>query len=121
MKFTMQRYKVALPCEDIDDPSAICRCTVEGSILVLKWSSMMLYMLVWANKRAATESIRALNLFLACTITVGQSDTSPMVQWLFEECPLHSSSSLLEEGSTSLKDQSCCLYLKKNLKGNPGW
>ena len=31
----------------------------------------------------------------------------------------HSSLSLLGEGC--LKDQSCCLNLRKNLKGNPGW
>ena len=37
----------------------------------------MLYMLVWANERAAPESIRALNLFPAFIVTVGQSDTSP--------------------------------------------
>ena len=40
---------------------------------------------------------------------------------LFEDCPLHSSSSLLGEDSSSLKDQSHCLNLKKKLKGNPGW
>ena len=39
----------------------------------------MLYMLVWANERAAPESVRTLSLFPACTVTVGQSDTSPMV------------------------------------------
>ena len=80
----------------------------------------MLYMLVGANERPAPESIRALNLFPACTITVGQSDTSPMVLWLFEECPPHSSSSLLGDVSSSLNYQSHCLTLMKNLKRNPG-
>ena len=32
----------------------------------------MFYTLEWANERAAPEFIRAVNLFPACTITVGQ-------------------------------------------------
>ena len=35
LKFAMQRCKVALPSEDIDDPSAVFRCTSAGSSLVL--------------------------------------------------------------------------------------
>ena len=80
----------------------------------------MLYMLVWTSKRATLESVRALNPLPACTVNSGQSDTSPMVFWS-EECPPHSSSSLLREGFSSLKDQSCCQNLMKSLKGNPGW
>ena len=80
----------------------------------------MLYMLVWANEKATPESIRPLNLFPACTVAVGQSDTCPMVQRVFEDCPLLSSSSLLAEGSSTLKNQSHCLSLRKNLKRNPG-
>ena len=34
----------------------------------------MLYTLVQAIVRAAPESVRVLNLFPACTVTVGQSD-----------------------------------------------
>ena len=36
-------------------------------------------MLVWTGKTAAPELIRALNLLPACTVTVGQSDSSAMV------------------------------------------
>ena len=61
-KFVMPRYKFAFPSEDTDDPSAV-----------------LLYMMIHANKRAAPESIMALNLFPACTVTVRQSDTSPMM------------------------------------------
>ena len=42
MKLAMQRYKVALPSEDIPDPSAVFRCTAAGSILVLYQSSITL-------------------------------------------------------------------------------
>ena len=79
LKFAMQKCKVALPSEDIDDPSAVSRCTAARSILVLWQSSIMLYTLVLANERAASESIRALNHFLVCTFTVGQSETNPVV------------------------------------------
>ena len=34
LKLAMQRCKVALPSEDIDDPSAFFRCSAAGSILV---------------------------------------------------------------------------------------
>ena len=112
----MQRCKVAFPSEDIADPSTVLKCTVAGSILVLYWSSIMLHMLVWTIERAAPESIRALNLLPACTVTVGQSDTSHMVKW-FEKCPPYSSSSLLGEGPSSLKDRSHCQNLMKSLKG----
>ena len=79
LKLAMQRCYVALPCEDIADPSAVFKCTAVGSIVVLYWSSVLLYTLVWTIERAAPELIRALNLLPACTVTVGQSDTSPMV------------------------------------------
>ena len=79
LKLVMKRCKVALPSEDIADPSTVFNCTAVGSILVLCWSAIMLYTLVWTSKRAAPESIRALNLLPACTVNVGQSDTSPMV------------------------------------------
>ena len=35
LKLAMHRCKVALPSEDIADPSAVFRCTAAGSILVL--------------------------------------------------------------------------------------
>ena len=35
LKLAMQRCKVALPREDIDDPSAILRCTAAVNTLVL--------------------------------------------------------------------------------------
>ena len=75
----MQRCKVALPSEDIDDPSAVFRCTAAGSRVIILWFSIMLYMLVWPSDRAAPESIRILNLLPACTVLEGQSDTSLMV------------------------------------------
>ena len=67
---------VALPSEEIDDPSDVCNVLLQGVFWV---SSIMLYTHEWANERAAPESIRALNLFPTCTVTVGQSDTSPGV------------------------------------------
>ena len=39
----------------------------------------MFYMLVWANEKAAPESIRAINICPVSTVTKGQSETSPMV------------------------------------------
>ena len=79
LKLAMQRCKADLPSEDIADPSSVFRCTAASSILVLRQSLIQLYMPVWANERAAVESVRALNLFPACTVTVGQSNTSPVV------------------------------------------
>ena len=79
VKLTMQRCKIALSSKDIADPSAVFKCTAGGSILVLYWSLIMLYMLVQTSERAASKLIRALNLLPACTVTVGQSDTPPMV------------------------------------------
>ena len=35
LKFVIWRCKVALPSEDIADPSTVFRCTAAGSILVL--------------------------------------------------------------------------------------
>ena len=72
------------------------------------------------NDIAVPELIRALNLFPACTVTVGESETRPIVQWVLEDCPSHSSSSLLGEGSSSFMNQSHCFNLRKNLMGNPG-
>ena len=79
LKLAMQRCKVALPSEDIADPSTFLKCTAAGSILVLYWSSVMLYTLVQTSERADSESIRALNLLPACTVIVGQSDASPIL------------------------------------------
>ena len=70
LKFAMQRCKVAFPSDDIDDPSAVLRCTTAGMILVLLWSSIILYTLVSANEIAAPGSFRVLNLFSAFTVTV---------------------------------------------------
>ena len=71
LKSVMQRCKVTLLSEDIADPSAVFRCTAAGSIL--------LFLLVFNHVVYAPELNRALNLFPAGTVTVGQSDTSPMV------------------------------------------
>ena len=42
VKLAMQRCKLALPSEDIADPSTVFKCTAAGSILVLYWSSIIL-------------------------------------------------------------------------------
>ena len=34
VEISKQNYKVALPSEDIDNPSAVFRCTAAGNILV---------------------------------------------------------------------------------------
>ena len=68
------------------------------------------------SKKAAPESIRALNLLPAYTVTVGQSDTNPTVYW-FKEFPSHLSLSLLG-GRSSLKDQNHCQNLMRSLKEN---
>ena len=39
----------------------------------------MLYILVKANERTAPESVRVLNLFPACTVTVGQPEASYII------------------------------------------
>ena len=75
----MQRCNAALPSEDIAYPSSVFECTVAGSILFLYWSPIISYMPVCTSKTAVVELIRALNLIPACTVTVGQSDTNPMV------------------------------------------
>ena len=79
LKLAIQRCRVALPSEDIADPSTVFKCNSAGSILVLYWPWIMLYMLVWTSKRPTPESIRALNLLPACTVPTGQSNTSPVV------------------------------------------
>ena len=59
------------------------------------------------NEITVPESIKALNHFPTWTVTVGQSKTSPVVNWWIDDCPLiFESSSLLEDGSCSLNDQS---------------
>ena len=68
----------------------------------------MLYTLVHINEIVAAESISPLNHFCAWTVTVGQSEISPIVNWCVDDCLPHSfePSSLLEEGSSSLNNQS---------------
>ena len=79
LKLPMQRCKVALPSEDIANPSHVFKCAAAGSILVLYQSSSILYTLVWTRERTAPEFIRALNLLSACTVTVAKSSASAMV------------------------------------------
>ena len=85
------------------DQSAVWRCSAAGGILDLKQSPVMLYTLLHIREIVAPESIRALKHFPAWTVTVGQSETSPIVNSC--GCSPYSlkSSSLLEEGSSSLK------------------
>ena len=75
------------------------------------------------NEIVASESIKALNLFPAWTITVGQSKTGPIVNcWVDDHLPyLFESLSLPEEGSSSIKDQSHCLILRKSPIVSPEW
>ena len=105
------------------DPSTVFRCKAAGSILVLYQSSIILYTLIHIKEIAAPESFRALNLFPAWTVTMGQSETRNIVNWLVDDCPPHSfeSSSLLEEGFSSSKDQSNYLILRKRPIANPEW
>ena len=105
LKSTIWRWRVVFPIKDMGDPSAILRCIAVVSILVLYWSSIMLYLLVYINEIVAPWSIRALKYFPAWTVTVEQAETSSVVNWCAGGFPpyLFESSSLLEEGSSSLK------------------
>ena len=67
-----------MPSEDIDDQSAVwvyCYRQDFGLIAVL---DHIIYTCM-ANEIAAPESIRAQNLFSASIVTVGQSETRPLV------------------------------------------
>ena len=79
LKIAMQRCMAALPIDDINDPSAVLRCTTAGRSLVLQQSLIILYTLIWMSEIAAPESIRALNPFPVCTVTVRQSETRSTV------------------------------------------
>ena len=69
------------------------------------------------------ESIKALMCFLACTVTVGQSEISSLVNHWGCGCPPHlsESSSLLKEGSRSLKYPNFHLILRRNPSVRPEW
>ena len=75
------------------------------------------------NEIVAPEVIRALNLLPEWIVTEGQSEKSPDVNWWVDDCPPHSfeSLSLLEEASSSLKDQSHCLIPRKCPIVSPEW
>ena len=75
------------------------------------------------NEKVTPESIKALNLFPAWTVTMGQSQTSRIVNWWVDDHPPHlfESLSLLKEGCSSLKDQSHCLIPRKSLIVSPEW
>ena len=106
---------------DMGDLCAVFLCIATGGILVLQWFSIILYILIYINEMVAQGSKRALNLFLAWTVTVEQSDRSPIGNWLVDDCPHYSSesSSLLEEGSSSSKDGSHYQSLISSLMANP--
>ena len=93
--------EAAFPIDESGNPSTVFRCIATGSILVLKWSSIILYLLVCIDEIVAPVLIRVLYLFPTCTVAVVQAHTGPIVNWLVDDCPLHSSESLLllEEGS----------------------
>ena len=101
LKSAIHRWRVAFCIHDIGDPSAVHWCTAAGSILVLWWSSIILYILMYINEIVTPELIKALNLFPAWAITLRQSEASPIpiVNWWVDNHPPHSfeSSSLLEE------------------------
>ena len=74
----MQRCTVVLPSKDIDDPSAVLGLLMQivfGCIAVFNYAVYA----GKANERAAPESMRALNHFSVCIVTVRQSCTSSMV------------------------------------------
>ena len=79
-----------------------------------------MYTLIHINEMVAPESKRASNLFLAWTVTVEQSETSPIVNWLVDDCPHYSSesSSLLEESCSSSKDGSHYQSMISSLMAN---
>ena len=83
----------------------------------------MLFTLVYISEVATSESVRALKHFPAWTVTVGQYETSPIVNCcgFGYGCPPLSfkSSSLLEEGSSSLKHPKHHLILRKSATVNP--
>ena len=80
----------------------------------------MLYTLVHIKEIIAPELISALKHFPAWTVTIGQSETSPIVNWCVGDCSPYSfeSVSLFEEGSCSLKDQIHPI-LRKSLTVSP--
>ena len=82
-----------------------------------------MYTLLHINEIVVPESIMALNYFPAWAVTVGQFKMSPIINLWVDDCPasLFVSSSLLEEGSSSLKDQSHHLILRKSLAVSPEW
>ena len=123
LKSAIWRLEVAFSINDIGDPSNVYRCVAAGSILVLYWSSTILYKLVCISEIVAPDLIRALNLFPTWTVPFGQSETSSVVNQLVDDCPLHLSESLslLEEGSSTLKDHIHCMILRKSPIVNPHW
>ena len=117
LKSTIWRCRVAFSIEGMGDLFAVLRFIAAGSILVLEWSFSMLYTLVHISEIVTPKSFKAVKHFPAWTVTIEQSKTSPVVTWCVGDCPTHlfESASLLEEGSSSLKDQNCHLILGKSL------
>ena len=72
----------------------------------------------WEICSRANQSLKSFPCMHHYCGTVWYKSCSVMDVW---RMPSHSSSLLLGEGSSSLKDQSHCLNLMKNLKGNPWW
>ena len=67
LKSALKNWRVAFLLEDIGDPSTVQRFNAAGSILVLEWSSIILYTLVHIDNRA----YQGFKAFPTCTPTVG--------------------------------------------------
>ena len=100
LKSAIWRWRVAFPIKDMGDPPAVLRCITAGSILVLLWSSIILYIHVCINDIVAPELIKTLNHFSAWTVTLGQSKNKSYL-FVIALPILFQSLSLLEEGSSS--------------------
>ena len=122
LKSAVQRWRVALLINNIGDLSVVFRCIAAGKILVLQWSSIILQCLYTLMKWQLQSQLGSWIFFWHGLLlgTVWDKSYSVMVGW---GCPLHSyeSLSLLGEGSSSLKNWSHCLILRRSHIINPEW
>ena len=111
LKSAIWRWRVVFPMEDMGDQSVVCRLTTAGSIQVLY------------QRDGDTRVYHSLKHILVCTVTVGQSEISPMLNcWGCVSHPCSSeSSSLLQESSSSLKYPSHPPILRRNPFASPKW
>ena len=109
----MWRCKVALPSENIDDPLVVLRSAAAGSIFwfysspqscCICWYGLIRELILQNQSETWIFSLHALLLWGSLIKVLWCNE-------LFEDCPPHSSSLLLGEGSSRSKDQSGCLNL----------